>query len=73
MDLAKRKPITRIPDLDQPRLSLLESERNGYVLNVEYTCGSLLYENELYIPYAMLDYASSVAKITVEKLLDHIK
>jgi predicted GH43/DUF377 family glycosyl hydrolase len=71
--LDKDDPSRVIASLDQPLLSPTESERNGYVPNVVYSCGSLLYNNELYIPYAMSDYASSIASVSVAKLLKHMK
>ena len=71
--LDKNDPTKIIAKLDQPLLSPLESERNGYVPNVVYSCGGILYKNELYIPYAMSDYASSIASISVDKLLDHMQ
>lgn len=71
--LDKNDPSKIIAKLDQPLLSPLESERDGYVPNVVYSCGGMLYKNELYIPYAMSDYASSIASITVDKLLEHMK
>ena len=71
--LDKEDPSKIIGKLDRPLLSPLESERNGYVPNVVYSCGSLLFNKELYIPYAMSDYASSIASISVDKLLEHIQ
>jgi predicted GH43/DUF377 family glycosyl hydrolase len=71
--LDKNDPSRVIASLDQPLLSPIESERNGYVPNVVYSCGPMLYNNEIYIPYAMSDYASSIASISVNKLLEHMK
>jgi predicted GH43/DUF377 family glycosyl hydrolase len=71
--LDKNDPSKIIAKLDQPLLSPLESERNGYVPNVVYSCGAMLYKNEIYIPYAMSDYASSIASISVHKLLEHMQ
>ena len=71
--LDKKDPGKVLGRLDQPLLSPLESERNGYVPNVVYSCGAMLYKNELYIPYAMSDYASSIASISVDKLLEHMQ
>jgi predicted GH43/DUF377 family glycosyl hydrolase len=71
--LDKNDPSRVIASLDQPLLSPIESERNGYVPNVVYSCGAMLYKNEIYIPYAMSDYASSIASISVDKLLEHMK
>jgi predicted GH43/DUF377 family glycosyl hydrolase len=71
--LDKNDPSKVIGRLNQPLLSPVESERNGYVPNVVYSCGSLIFKDELYIPYAMSDYASSIASISVDKLLQHMQ
>ena len=46
-----------------------EAEREGYVPNVVYTCGALLHGRELIIPYAMSDYATSFATVSLDELL----
>jgi predicted GH43/DUF377 family glycosyl hydrolase len=66
-------------DLDNPahvlgRLStpLLEpdaNEREGYVPNVVYSCGAVLHEGELIIPYAMSDYASAFATVPLDQVI----
>ena len=53
----------------EPILSPDENEREGYVPNVVYSCGGLINNGELIIPYAMADYASSFATINVAELL----
>src|SRR3546814_17025630 len=40
-----------------PILSAAESDREGYVPNVVYTCGALAIGNELFIPYGLSDSA----------------
>ncbi len=62
-------PTRVIGRLREPLLSPNESEREGYVPNVVYTCGALLHERELVIPYAMSDSASSFATVSLDKLL----
>jgi predicted GH43/DUF377 family glycosyl hydrolase len=62
-------PTRVIGRLREPLLSPNESEREGYVPNVVYTCGSLVHGQELIIPYAMSDSATSVATVSLEKLL----
>ncbi len=57
----------------RPRLPLLapdESERDGYVPNVVYSCGSMVHNGRLVIPYAMSDSASSIATVPLDSLLD---
>ena len=65
-------PTKVIGRLKEPLLSADENEREGYVPNVVYTCGSKIHGNELIIPYAMSDYASSFAKVNLKDLLNEL-
>ncbi len=67
LDLAD--PTRVIGRLREPLLSPNESEREGYVPNVVYTCGALLHRRELIIPYAMSDTATSFATVPLDELL----
>jgi predicted GH43/DUF377 family glycosyl hydrolase len=67
LDLAD--PTRVIGRLREPLLSPNESEREGYVPNVVYTCGALLHGRELIIPYAMSDYATSFATVSLDEVL----
>ncbi len=58
--------------LKQPLQAPLESERDGYVPNVVYTCGYLLHQDHLYIPYAMADEASSIARVETAELIERL-
>jgi predicted GH43/DUF377 family glycosyl hydrolase len=62
-------PTKVIGGLSEPLIVPNEDEREGYVPNVVYSCGSLVHNEELIIPYAISDYASSVATINVKFLL----
>jgi predicted GH43/DUF377 family glycosyl hydrolase len=62
-------PSRVIGRLTRPLLSPDESEREGYVPNVVYSCGSLIHAGLLILPYAMSDSASSFATIPVAELL----
>jgi len=53
-----------------PLLSPDENEREGYVPNVVYSCGAVLHGDTLVIPYAMSDYASSVATVPLKDVLE---
>ena len=64
-----KDPSRVIGRLREPLLSPNESEREGYVPNVVYTCGALLCGRELVIPYAMSDSATSFAAVTLDDLL----
>jgi predicted GH43/DUF377 family glycosyl hydrolase len=62
-------PTRVIRRLREPLLCPNESEREGYVPNVIYTCGALLHGRQLIIPYAMSDIATSFAAISLDQLL----
>ncbi len=62
-------PTRVLGRLHEPLLAPNETEREGYVPNVVYTCGALLHGRELIIPYAMSDYATSFATVSLDELL----
>jgi predicted GH43/DUF377 family glycosyl hydrolase len=64
------KPSKIIARLDEPLLIPSEKEREGYVPNVVYSCGALIHNNELVIPYAMSDINSGIATVAVKELLN---
>ena len=44
-------------------------EREGYVPNVVYSCGALIHGRQLVLPYAMSDYATSLALLSLDQIL----
>lgn len=62
-------PTQVIGRLSSPLLSPEGHEREGYVPNVVYSCGSMLHGRELILPYAMSDKASAIATMQVDELL----
>lgn len=62
-------PTKVIGRLRQPLLSPEGNEREGYVPNVVYSCGSLLHGGRLILPYAMSDYATAIATFSVRDVL----
>lgn len=66
-------PEIEIGRLDKPILVPNESEREGYVPNVVYSCGAMIHNNQLIIPYAMSDHASTYATVNVVELLAALK
>ncbi|MFO7574398.1 MAG: glycoside hydrolase family 130 protein [Bacteroidales bacterium] len=66
-------PEKEIGRLKTPLISPNEEEREGYVPNVVYSCGSIAHNGNLIIPYAMSDYASTYASINMEELLSELK
>ena len=63
-------PTKIIARLDEPLLVPHEKEREGYVPNVVYSCGALIHNNALVIPYAMSDINSGIATVVVSELLN---
>jgi len=66
-------PEKEIGRLSSPLMTPNESEREGYVPNVIYSCGSIVHNGELVLPYAMSDHSSSYATVNLRELLDVLK
>ena len=71
LDLAD--PTKVIGRLREPLLTAENHEREGYVPNVVYSCGSLVHGRELILPYAMSDKVSAVASVSLDELLAALK
>jgi predicted GH43/DUF377 family glycosyl hydrolase len=67
--LDRDNPAKMVGRLKRPLLAPNETEREGYVPNVVYSCGALLDRGQLIIPYAMSDYASSFAIVALDQVL----
>jgi predicted GH43/DUF377 family glycosyl hydrolase len=67
--LDRDNPVKVIGRLREPLLKPDQSERKGYVPNVVYTCGALLHNGELIIPYGMGDHATGFATVPVDEVL----
>jgi predicted GH43/DUF377 family glycosyl hydrolase len=67
--LDRGNPGKVIGRLHEPLLKPNQSERQGYVPNVVYTCGALVHNNELIIPYAMADHATGFATVPLDEVL----
>ena len=65
-------PSQIIGRLDRPLIEANETEREGYVPNVVYTCGCLLHGNLLVIPYAVSDSATGFASVILDELLNEL-
>jgi len=66
-------PEKEIGRLNNPLMVPNETEREGYVPNVIYSCGSIIHNEDLIIPYAMSDHSSSYATVNLKELLDVLK
>src|SRR6266404_1054039 len=63
-------PAKVIGRLSEPLLKPTETEREGYVPNVVYSCGALIHNREVILPYAMSDYATNFATVSLDEILD---
>lgn len=66
-------PTKVIGRLTYPLIVPNEKEREGYVPNVVYSCGSMIHQDDVIIPYAMSDYASTYATVNLAELLAALK
>ena len=66
-------PEKEIGRLKTPLLSPNIEEREGYVPNVVYSCGSIIHNGNLIVPYGMSDYASTYASVNLNELLSELK
>ncbi len=65
-------PSIEIGRLDEPLLIPNKEEREGYVPNVLYSCGSIIHNHQLIIPYGLSDYCSSFASVDVDALISKL-
>lgn len=66
-------PTQVIGRLHEPILTPDEHERDGYVPNVVYTCGSMIHGDTLIIPYGIADQRCRIATVSVTELLSQLK
>ena len=66
-------PEIELGRLKTPLLVPNNQEREGYVPNVIYSCGSIVHNGSVIIPYAMSDYASTYATVDLAELLKELK
>jgi len=66
-------PTIEIGRLREPLLTPNSDEREGYVPNVIYSCGAIINNNKLIIPYGLSDYSTSFAEVDVDELIAKLK
>jgi predicted GH43/DUF377 family glycosyl hydrolase len=67
--LDRDDPAKVIGRLREPLLKPNHNEREGYVPNVVYTCGALVHNGELIIPYGLADHATGFATVPLAEVL----
>jgi len=66
-------PVKIIGTMTEPLLMPIPEEREGYVPNVVYSCGSIVHNDNLIIPYAMSDTSSGIVTIPLAELFNNIQ
>lgn len=66
-------PLKVIGCLDEPLITPTERERDGYVPNVAYSCGAMVHQGQLYIPFATSDRITRFAMVSLDSLLHRLR
>ncbi|MFO7734655.1 MAG: glycoside hydrolase family 130 protein [bacterium] len=72
MLLDKKNPEKILGRLSEPLIQSTEKTRSGYVPNVVYSCGALIHQDNLIIPYAMSDRQSAISLVSLPDLLEKL-
>ena len=67
--LDKTDPSKLLARTPRPVLAPSPHERDGYVPNVVYSCGSLVKDRAMLLPYAVADSFSAFATLSIDNLL----
>lgn len=65
-------PMRVIGSLKEPLLTPNPEERDGYVPNVVYSCGGMLHNKDLILPFGISDQSIGFAVVNVEELLTRL-
>lgn len=65
-------PCRVLGHLDEPLLLPIEDERDGYVPNVVYSCGSMIHAGQLVLPYGFSDVGARVAMLALDDVLTRL-
>ena len=66
------EPLRIIGQLSEPLLTPAPNEREGYVPNVVYTCGGIVHDGLLILPYGFSDVGIAIATTPLDELLSRL-
>jgi predicted GH43/DUF377 family glycosyl hydrolase len=66
-------PYRVLAALPEPLIVPQEDERDGYVPNVVYSCGALVHQDALILPYGTSDTGIAFARVQLPALLERLK
>jgi predicted GH43/DUF377 family glycosyl hydrolase len=67
--LDKADPSRILARMATPLLHPSPKERDGYVPNVVYSCGGMVHDRTLLVPYGVADNFATFASVSVDRLL----
>jgi predicted GH43/DUF377 family glycosyl hydrolase len=70
--LGLKDPLRVLGRLTEPLLQPDEENRQGYVPNVVYSCGALIHNGRVVLPYANNDTSSKIVTIQLKDLIDKL-
>jgi len=70
--LNRADPSKVLAQLPEPLLAPTEEESSGYVPNVVYSCGAMLHNGLLVIPYGISDAATGFAVVSLDEVLNRL-
>jgi predicted GH43/DUF377 family glycosyl hydrolase len=73
MLLDRDDPRRVIGRLAEPLLEPERDERDGYVPNVVYTCGAIVHDGQLVLPYGFSDTGTGIATTPLDELLSRLE
>lgn len=71
--LDREDPTRVVGQLREPLLEPTEDESSGYVPNVVYSCGAMLHNGRLVIPYGISDMESGFAVVELDRVLQAMR
>lgn len=71
--LDKDNPHKLIGRLEKPLITPTKNESLGYVPNVIYTCGAMVIDRTLILPYAISDVVTKFATVSVDEIIYSMK
>jgi predicted GH43/DUF377 family glycosyl hydrolase len=70
--LDKTDPSRVLARTAKPMLTPLGETREGYVPNVVYSCGGLVFQRKLFLPYGVADSSVRFCAMDIDTLLSHM-
>lgn len=65
-------PMRVLGNLEQPLISPMPEQRDGYVPNVVYSCGAMAHGNQLVMPFGISDQSIGFAVVDINELLNRL-